>query len=100
MTSSSFKTVRNDMKTLVRDAQELFREATASTGDQAEELRNKGLDMLDAALARAQEMQAVALETGKEIVENADDFVKQNPWKAVAVSAGVGMLIGMLIARR
>lgn len=100
MTTSSFKTVRNDMKTLVRDAQELFREATAATGEKADELRSRGLDMLDAALSRAQEMQAAALETGKELAENADDFVKENPWKAVAISAGVGLLVGMLIARK
>jgi ElaB/YqjD/DUF883 family membrane-anchored ribosome-binding protein len=100
MTTSNFKTVRHDMKTLVRDAQELFREATAATGDKAEELRSKGLDMLDTAMARAQEMQAAAMETGKEIAETADDFVQKNPWKAVAISAGVGVLIGMLIARK
>lgn len=100
MTTSSFKTVRNDMRTLVRDAQELFREATASTGERADELRSKGLDMLEIALTRAHELQEVALETGKEIAESTDEFVREHPWKAVAISAGVGMLLGMLIARR
>ncbi len=100
MTTSSYKTVRNDMKTLVRDAQQLFREATSASGDRADELRSKGLGMLDNALGSAQEMQALALETGKELAENADDFVKENPWKAVAISAGVGLLVGMLIARK
>ena len=98
MTTSSYKTVRNDMKTLVRDAQELFREATAATGERAEELRGKGLEALEHALSRAQEIQAAAVETGKELAENADDFVRENPWKAVAISAGIGMLVGMLIA--
>lgn len=100
MNNSSYKTVRNDMKTLMRDAQQLFQEATSATGDRAEELRSKGLDVLDHALLRAQEMQAVALESGKELADNADDFVKQNPWQAVAISAGVGILVGMLIARK
>lgn len=100
MTASSYKTVRNDMKTLMRDAQELFREATTTTGDRAEELRSKGLDMLDNAVVRAQELQAAALEGGKEFADNADDFVREKPWQAVAISAGVGMLIGMLIARK
>src|SRR4051794_25574789 len=100
MTASSFKTVRNDFRTLVRDAQQLFREATTNTGDRAEELRGKGLDILDTALSRAQELQTAALETGKEIAETTDDFVHENPWKAVAISAGVGLLVGMLIARR
>ena len=43
MKASTLKTTRSDMKTLVKDAQELFREATSSTGERAEELRARGL---------------------------------------------------------
>lgn len=100
MQASNFKTVRGDMKSLVKDAQELFREATSATGEKAEELRNKGLNLLETAMSKAQEVQAAALETGKEMAETADDFVQENPWKAVAISAGVGLLVGLLIARK
>ncbi len=100
MLASNVKTVRNDMKTLMKDAQDLFREATSATGEKADELRAKGLGMLETAMTKAQEVQAAALETGKEVVESADDFVKENPWKAVAISAGVGLLVGMLISRK
>jgi ElaB/YqjD/DUF883 family membrane-anchored ribosome-binding protein len=88
------------MKTLVRDAQDLFREATSSTGVKAEELREKGLMLLDAAMEKAQEVQAAALETGKEVAQTADEYVHQNPWKAVAISSAVGLLVGMLLARK
>ena len=100
MLTSNIKTVRNDMKTLLKDAQELFREASEVTGEKAEELRAKGLVLLDTAMEKAQEAQAVALEKGKAAAQGADEFVHQNPWKAVAISAGVGMLIGMLVARK
>jgi ElaB/YqjD/DUF883 family membrane-anchored ribosome-binding protein len=100
MTASSYKTVRNDMKSLVRDAQQLFREAGVATGERADELRAKGQDLLDSAAQRAQELQTAAMETGKELASNTDSFVKENPWKAVAISAGVGVLLGMLIGRK
>lgn len=100
MTASSYKTVRNDMKSLVRDAQQLFREASVATGERADELRAKGQDLLDSAAQRAQDLQAAAVETSKELANNTDSFVKENPWKAVAISAGVGVLVGMLIGRR
>ena len=100
MLASNVKTVRNDMKTLMKDAQDLFREATSATGEKADELRAKGLGMLETAMTKAQEVQTAALETGKEMAESADDFVKENPWKAVAISAGVGLLVGMLISRK
>lgn len=100
MTVTTHKTVRNDMKTLVRDAQQLFREASLATGERAEELRAKGQDLLDGAALRAQELQAAAMETGKELAAGTDSYVRQNPWKAVAISAGVGLLVGMLISRK
>ena len=88
------------MKTLVKDAQKLFHEATSATGDRADDLRHRGLEMLDTALAKAHEVQAAALETGKEIAEKTDDYVHENPWRAVAISAGVGVLVGLLISRK
>lgn len=100
MLTSNIKTVRNDMKTLVRDAQELFREATAATGEKAEELRNKGLVMLEAAMEKAHEIQTVAVEKGKQAAQSTDEFVHEHPWKAVAISAGIGLVIGMLISRK
>ena len=100
MQATRLKTVRNDMKSLVREAQDLFREATSVTGDKAEELRAMGLNLLDAAVAKAQEVQAVAVEAGKEAAESADEFVKENPWQAVGIAAGVGLLVGVLIARK
>lgn len=100
MLESNLKTARTDMKSLIRDAQDLFREATSSTGVKAEELRDRGLSLLDAAIDKAQDMQAAVVETGREVAGSADDYVRENPWTAVAVSAGVGLLVGLLIARK
>ena len=100
MLDSSLSTTRNDMRTLIKNAQELFQEASSATGQKAEELRTKGLAMLDTAIAKAQHAQTVAFETGKEIASSADTMVKDNPWKAVAVSGCIGLLLGMLIARK
>jgi ElaB/YqjD/DUF883 family membrane-anchored ribosome-binding protein len=100
MLESNIKTVRTDMKTLVEDAQELFREATSTSGVKAEELRAKGMDLLDAAMEKAQDLQAAALEASKDLADSADGYIQENPWKAIAVSAGVGLLIGLLIARK
>jgi len=100
MLESNLKTVRTDMKSLIRDAQELFREATTSTGVKAEELRDKGLGLLDTAMDKVQDMQTAVVETSREVAGTADDYVRENPWRAVAISAGVGLLVGMLIARK
>jgi ElaB/YqjD/DUF883 family membrane-anchored ribosome-binding protein len=100
MMQTNVKTARTDMKTLVKDAQELFRQATSATGERADVLRTQGLNLLDSALGKAQEVQAAAVQTGKEVAETTDTYVQENPWKAVGISAGVGVIIGMLIARK
>ncbi len=100
MLESNLKTTRTDMKSLVQDAQDLFREATSVTGSKADELRTKGLALLDTALAKAHDAQAAALDTGKEIAESADIYVQENPWKAVAIAGGAGFLLGLLLARK
>ncbi len=100
MKASTLKTTRSDMKTLVKDAQDLFREAASATGDRADELRTRGLQLLDSAVSKAQEVQTVAIETGKEIAEKTDDYVHENPWRAVAISAGIGVVLGLLVSRK
>ena len=100
MVTSNIKTVSNDMKTLVDDARELFREASLASGEKAEDLRGKGMVLLESALERAHELQSVAVEKGKIAAKQTDAFVHEHPWQSVAISAGVGLLLGMLISRK
>jgi ElaB/YqjD/DUF883 family membrane-anchored ribosome-binding protein len=100
MLNQNIKTVRNDMKTLVKDAQDLFREAGHASGEKAEELRARGLALLDTAMEKAQELQTVAVEKGKAAAHTTDEFVHEHPWKSVGIAAGIGLVIGMLISRR
>jgi len=100
MVANNIKTVRNDMKTLVKDAQDLLREASLASGDKADELRARGLAMLETAMDKAHEVQALALEKGKAAAHTTDEFVHAHPWKAVGIAAGIGLVLGMLISRR
>jgi ElaB/YqjD/DUF883 family membrane-anchored ribosome-binding protein len=31
---------------------------------------------------------------------NSEDFIQNNPWQSVALAAGVGFLVGIIVARR
>ncbi|MES2150209.1 MAG: DUF883 family protein [Pseudomonadota bacterium] len=93
-------TVQTDVKTLVKDAQALLIAAAAVTGDRAEELRARGMAMLDTALGKASQMQTQVRVKGKELAHTADVYVKDNPWRMVAAAAGVGLLVGVILGRR
>lgn len=89
-----------DMKALVRDAQAMLTAAASMSGDKAEELRARGMDMLDRALGKAGQYQDQALARGKELAHTADVYVKDNPWRTVLAAASAGVLVGMLLARK
>lgn len=89
-----------DIKTLVKDAQTLLTAAAALTGEKAEELRSRGMQMLDVAMGKASQVQSQAIVKGKELAETADVYVKDNPWRTIAVAAGVGLLLGAILGRK
>lgn len=99
MSQANLKTVRNDISTLLAEAQDLFREAASATAIKADELRAKGMALLDDAAAQAQAVQSTVIATGKELASNTDDYVNQNPWRAIGISTAVGLIVGLAIAR-
>jgi ElaB/YqjD/DUF883 family membrane-anchored ribosome-binding protein len=87
----------SELKSLVSDAQDLFKAATTASSDKAAALRSEGMRLLDNALTGARDMQDSAVKTGREVASTADDYVHENPWKTIAISAGVALVIGALL---
>jgi ElaB/YqjD/DUF883 family membrane-anchored ribosome-binding protein len=98
--NSNMNTVTTDVKTLVKDAQTLLTAAAALTGEKAEEMRGRGMQMLDVALGKATQVQGQAVVKGKELAHTADVYVKDNPWRTVAAAASVGLLVGVILGRK
>jgi ElaB/YqjD/DUF883 family membrane-anchored ribosome-binding protein len=96
--NSSLHDAGTDTKALVQDAQAMLQAAASLTGKKADELRTRGMELLDQALGKAGQYQDQALEKGKELAHTADVYVKDNPWRTVLAAAGVGLLVGMLVS--
>ncbi len=92
--------IASDVRALVREAQALFGAAAALTGEKAEQLRARAMALLDSALTRAHVTEQRALERGKQLAHDADGYVRDNPYRTIAVAAGVGLLFGMVLARK
>jgi ElaB/YqjD/DUF883 family membrane-anchored ribosome-binding protein len=45
-------------------------------------------------------LQEAAVAKAKAAGHATDEFVHQNPWKSIGISAGVGLLVGLLVSRR
>ena len=98
--NGAVNTASTDVKTLVKDAQTLLTAAAALTGEKAEELRGRGMQMLDVAMGKASQAQGQAMVKGKELAQTADVYVKDNPWRTIAAAASVGLLVGVILGRK
>jgi len=97
---NGLNTTSADMKVLVKDAQSLLSAAASLTGDKADELRSRGMELLDRAMGKASQYQGQAVVKSKELAHTADVYVKDNPWRTVAAAASVGLLVGIVLGRK
>ena len=67
-----------ELRTVARDAEALLQTAAAESGEQLRSVADS------------------AREAGGEI----DEQVRRNPWAAVGIAAGVGLLLGLLLSRK
>lgn len=89
-----------DLGVLVGDAEELVKATAAQTGDKIVEMRGKIQQSVANLKPRLAQAQTVLREKSKVAAEAADDYVHAQPWPAIGIAAGVGLLIGLLIGRR
>ena len=88
-----------DFKALMADAEALIK-ATASHEDGAiASVRSKASETLANAKENLSMLEGPLVDKAKVMAQGADDFVHRNPWEAVGVAAGLGLLIGLLIRR-
>lgn len=91
--NSPTEKLAGDVKVLVNDVEELLKATATQTGEKIAEARVRA----QAAIANAR---TAAIEHSRQAVHATDQYVHQNPWTAIGISAGVGLLIGLLISRR
>jgi ElaB/YqjD/DUF883 family membrane-anchored ribosome-binding protein len=92
--------IAQDMKAVISDAEELLRATANQAGEQIAAARERIQDSLYRAKVKLAEAEEVVLDSTREMARAADDYVHDHPWSAVGIAAGVGVVIGLLIARR
>lgn len=88
-----------DLRTVVADTEDLLRATADQTGEKVAALRERAQANLTLAKARLVETEQAVLERTRVAAQATDEYVHENPWYAVGVAAGVGLLLGMLIGR-
>lgn len=89
-----------DLKVVINDAEALLRATSAQTGEKIQEARARAEASLRKARERLSEVEEEALRRARELADATEEYVRDNPWQSLGIAAGVGLVLGVLIARR
>jgi ElaB/YqjD/DUF883 family membrane-anchored ribosome-binding protein len=90
----------DDLNAVIRDAEGLLKATAAQTGERVQEVRARAEESVRQAKERLAGVEEEALARAKVIAGDAEEYVRGNPWQAVGIAAGVGLLLGLLLSRR
>ena len=79
----------DDLRAVLADAEALLRATADQAGPHVQEARARAEESLRSARERLEG-------TGRQL----DAQVREHPWAAVGVAAGIGLLVGVLLARK
>lgn len=92
--------LKDDLATVLRDAEALIKATAEHGGEKSAEARARIRESLDAAKRRLHEAEQSAVRHGEEAFHATEDYARRNPWQAMGIAAGVGLILGVLLARR
>lgn len=92
--------IAEDLQRLVADVEALLQVTAGQAGDRIERLRAQAADSVAQARQRLAGAEEATLREVREAAESAEGYVREHPWQAVGVAAGIGLLLGLLLSRR
>jgi ElaB/YqjD/DUF883 family membrane-anchored ribosome-binding protein len=98
-TQDTTSRMRTELSNLKRDLDDLMSRATSMSDMEFSEARALLMDKFSSMQRSAR---GIASEAGKQLSQGADmtsEYVKERPLQAVAVAAGVGLLLGAILRR-
>jgi len=104
----SFRNVREKIinrdkimdRTRENNAEDAMPGSARTMGEAAASAAQKVTESLDQGREALAEIQAAVSERTRECVEATDNYVRENPWQAVGMAAGAGLILGLLMSRR
>ena len=88
-----------ELNRIVDQAESLLRSLGEQSGEAAEAVRGRVTQTLNQAKARLSDAAGSAEKVAESLADKADDYVRTNPWQAVALAALLGGVLTLLITK-
>lgn len=85
-----------DLRALVRDAEELLKATAGDMSERAKEARTRLGEALEKAKATCRRLEERTVAAAKAT----DKVIRQHPYESIGIAFGIGLLIGVLVARK
>ena len=92
--------VLEELRKVIADAEDMMKASGDRASDKFESLRGRFQDTIARANRTMADAESAVTEKAKLAARAADDYVHDKPWQSVGIAGAVGVLVGMLIARR
>ncbi|WPP01519.1 DUF883 family protein [Pseudomonas sp. HR96] len=86
----------SELQALIEQSEKLLHDAASLVGEDGEGLRVQ----ISAKLQQAKDAMAALSSRAQPVVEATETYIGGHPWQTVAISAGFGLVVGLLLARR
>jgi ElaB/YqjD/DUF883 family membrane-anchored ribosome-binding protein len=94
--AESTEKLLNDLKAVVQDGEELLQAGMHELGERGQAARERLASALDSAKDTGRKLQERAV-AGAKVTDRA---IREHPYQTIGIAFGLGVLIGVLVARK
>ena len=95
-TEQANERLASDLKAVVRDAEELLKTTAGQAGEKVSEVRKRLATALESAKATCHRLEEKTIAAAKAT----DRTIRDHPYESIGIAFGVGLLVGVLVARK
>lgn len=96
----SSSTLSREFHNFVADIEDLIKSSTSLSGEELSKAKDKIQERIGDAKEALESATQGVMQRGRAAATATNEYVNHEPWKAVGIGAALGLLLGVVIARR
>jgi len=96
----SQQNLKGGLTRVLAQMEEYLRATASQTGEKLGVMRESLQEGINKLKNRVADTTEIVVDKTKVAARATDDYVNDNPWRAMGIAAAVGMIVGILISRR
>ena len=100
MAEASTRTLIDDLRAVVADAEALIEASVHDAGERASQVRARAQGSVDKARERLNELEEDVTQRAKAATDDAAQYVREHPLQSVGIAAAIGVVVGLMLGRR